>query len=78
MNKGISLLVNGLGCAFTALGQSCPGGLAPYSDAVSGWQPGAALTIYIVSNSTSGTFSTDDINAIETAFQSGTVISGQT
>jgi hypothetical protein len=62
--------------AASGSGQSCPSStsLKPFSGPPSpkGWQYGAAVTLYIISNSTSGVFSTgtnSEVDAIESAFQ---------
>lgn len=72
MSKAISAVLSGLiglACTLSALCQTCPSlttSLIPYSGA-SGWQYGASVTVYIVSNSDDGTFSPDAQNAFRVA-----------
>ncbi len=74
---GKTIMVTVMLFVFTAvtLSQSCPSSssLTAMFDETSqtyaaGWESGASIPVYIVSNSTTGTFSSDAINAIETAF----------
>lgn len=83
--KSTKMMLAVILASVAAHAQSCPSSsslkaMSGGGTSAAGWESGASVTIYIVSNSTTGTFSSDAVNAIETAFSNWNtdLSSGQT